>query len=365
MRDSTTSFLQCPRCGERGPTLRAEARDESEAREGAIACGRCGAEHPLRAGIAHMLPEAAAIDAAKTRERDGWNALGRTNAGPARDAFLPELPYRWPDEDETDHWRQASLAFPAVEAMASPLAGRRILDLGAAFCWASNRFARAGANVVAADFNPDPEFGLGKADFYFRLGCPHFERVCCDGEALPFADGTFDAVFCCATIHHFVRPEKLLAEAARVLAPGGRFFAINESFRSPFAREEEALGTSEQTKLHLSYGINEQAFTHGRYRRWIEEAGLRFRAVHVRWDVARDAEGRVAEVAPGAGLRSASYAISDGSGGIRRLAKRIGLARVLRLPGVAGLARPAAFRFTGAYRILVGEKPGAVREGAK
>lgn len=38
---------------------------------------------------------------------------------------------------------------------------------------------------------------------------------------LPFSDGRFDAVLCCVSVDYLVRPVSVLAEARRVLAPGG------------------------------------------------------------------------------------------------------------------------------------------------
>ncbi len=43
-----------------------------------------------------------------------------------------------------------------------------------------------------------------------------------DCEELPFEDGSFDVVLCCHSFHHYPRPERFFAEAARVLKPGGR-----------------------------------------------------------------------------------------------------------------------------------------------
>jgi ubiquinone/menaquinone biosynthesis C-methylase UbiE len=42
-----------------------------------------------------------------------------------------------------------------------------------------------------------------------------------DGEHLPFADASFDLVYCKQVLEHVRRPEPLLAEVARVLRPGG------------------------------------------------------------------------------------------------------------------------------------------------
>ena len=42
------------------------------------------------------------------------------------------------------------------------------------------------------------------------------------GDALPFADASFDAVFCKGALDHFDAPEAAIAEMARVTRPGGR-----------------------------------------------------------------------------------------------------------------------------------------------
>jgi SAM-dependent methyltransferase len=43
-----------------------------------------------------------------------------------------------------------------------------------------------------------------------------------DAERMPFPDGAFDAVVSNFGVHHVPRPERALAEALRVLRPGGR-----------------------------------------------------------------------------------------------------------------------------------------------
>ena len=48
------------------------------------------------------------------------------------------------------------------------------------------------------------------------------------GEALPFGDGAFDIVLCDNVVDHAERPGQVVAELARVLAPGGRlYFTVN------------------------------------------------------------------------------------------------------------------------------------------
>jgi ubiquinone/menaquinone biosynthesis C-methylase UbiE len=53
-------------------------------------------------------------------------------------------------------------------------------------------------------------------------------------EAMPFEDGEFDSVVCTFTLCSVHSPQKALAEAKRVLKPGGRFL-FSEHGRSPDA----------------------------------------------------------------------------------------------------------------------------------
>ena len=54
-----------------------------------------------------------------------------------------------------------------------------------------------------------------------------------DGEHLPFEDGRFDIVYCAQVLEHVRHPASLLAEAGRVLKPGGRL-AGSTSQLEPF-----------------------------------------------------------------------------------------------------------------------------------
>lgn len=55
-----------------------------------------------------------------------------------------------------------------------------------------------------------------------RRGIANARWVEGDGAALPFADGSFSLVVCRAAFHHFVAPERVLGEMARVCRSGGR-----------------------------------------------------------------------------------------------------------------------------------------------
>ena len=51
-----------------------------------------------------------------------------------------------------------------------------------------------------------------------------FQRA--DIQALPFADGVFDAAFCSMVLHHVARPARAVSEMARVVRPGGKVVII-------------------------------------------------------------------------------------------------------------------------------------------
>jgi SAM-dependent methyltransferase len=54
-----------------------------------------------------------------------------------------------------------------------------------------------------------------------------------DACALPFADGSFDAICCFAALYLIERPMRALDEIARVLAPGGRVALLSSCHRGP------------------------------------------------------------------------------------------------------------------------------------
>lgn len=99
----------------------------------------------------------------------------------------------------------------AVEAGA----GTRLLDVACGPGYAAAAAAARGANVTGVDFSP-AMLALARAE-HPQLA---FEEG--DAERLPFADAGFDAVVSNFGIHHVPRPALALAQAHRVLVPGGR-----------------------------------------------------------------------------------------------------------------------------------------------
>lgn len=98
--------------------------------------------------------------------------------------------------------------------------GHRVLDVATGPGYGAAAAADRGAHGVGLDFS-EPQIVMAKEQF------PNAEFHVGDAEDLPFPDGDFDAVIMNFGILHFPRPEVAVAEAFRVLKPGGRLaFAV-------------------------------------------------------------------------------------------------------------------------------------------
>jgi SAM-dependent methyltransferase len=99
------------------------------------------------------------------------------------------------------------------------LAGKDVLEIGCGTGVHARLLAAAGARLSAVDLTPTA-VELTKR----RLELAGLEADVreADAESLPFADGSFDFVWSWGVIHHSENTQRVIAEIARVLRPGGR-----------------------------------------------------------------------------------------------------------------------------------------------
>ncbi|HEY1372040.1 MAG TPA: methyltransferase domain-containing protein [Candidatus Binatia bacterium] len=180
-------------------------------------------------------------EAFKDFERRGWESVADEYAG----AF-GEL--------------TAQSIGPLLDAVdAGP--GVRLLDVASGPGYVAGAAAERGATVTGVDFSA-PMVAAARQKYSkanFRHG---------DAEALPFDDGSFDAVTMNYGLLHLGDPDRALAEACRVLRPGGRFaFTV-------WAKPEETAGFGITLGAILTHGDMRISLPEGppffRFSEWAE-----------------------------------------------------------------------------------------------
>lgn len=101
-----------------------------------------------------------------------------------------------------------------------------IVDIGAGCCWAAQRLAERGHQVAAVDINLDRDDGLAALSEPGRE-TPGVERIEADMEFLPLEAGCADIVLLNGALHYARCPQNVIAEARRVLKPGGSIVVLD------------------------------------------------------------------------------------------------------------------------------------------
>jgi SAM-dependent methyltransferase len=111
-----------------------------------------------------------------------------------------------------------------------PLAGKKLLDVGAGWGESSVYFATKGAEVTAVDVSPE------MVNLTMRLSQRygvHVTGLVAGGEDLPVDAATYAIVYSANTLHHVSDHKRFFEQIHRALKPGGKFFTIDPLVYNP------------------------------------------------------------------------------------------------------------------------------------
>ena len=110
-------------------------------------------------------------------------------------------------------------------------AGLRVLDVGCGGGLLAEEFARLGCAVTGVDPSEESLAVARRHAEQQRLRITYRPAA---GEALPFAEASFDVVYCCDVLEHVNDLTSVIAESARVIQPGGVYLydTINRTLAS-------------------------------------------------------------------------------------------------------------------------------------
>jgi ubiquinone/menaquinone biosynthesis C-methylase UbiE len=125
-----------------------------------------------------------------------------------------------------------------------PLAGKKLLDIGAGLGESSVYFALQGAAVTVVDISPQmvaTALGLGR-----KFGV-QLEGVVSSAENLNLTANTYDIVYAANTLHHVSNRAALFEQLSLALKPGGLFFSYDPLAYNPLINIYRRMATEVRT----------------------------------------------------------------------------------------------------------------------
>lgn len=195
-------------------------------------------------------------DLALTRDLERLEALRQERDDRAADYFA----------DNADDWDRIralhvdeAVVTHALESIVRARPVGRFLDLGTGTGHVLRTFAADSRSAIGVDLSP-AMLSVARAAIE-RDGLRHCQVRLEDIYRLPYAADSFDTITAHMVLHYAEAPDAVIAEAARVLAPGGRLILVD------FAAHNLAALKAEHR--HVWPG-----FSDARIAGWFERAGL-------------------------------------------------------------------------------------------
>jgi SAM-dependent methyltransferase len=157
-----------------------------------------------------------------------------------------------------------------------------VIELGCGTAYLSAQLARQGARPVGVDLTPAQLATAGRCQQRFGLVFPLVEA---NAEDVPLQDGSFDLVVSEYGASVWCDPERWVAEAARLLRPGGRLVFLTNSVLATLCVPEDE-GFAEERLLRPQRALNRVEWPGG---------GTEFHPSHGDWIRVLRANGFVVE----------------------------------------------------------------------
>ncbi len=214
---------------------------------------------------ARMAPLLAAIDSwSGPEQNDGWAVADMARLAAVRgERARAAEEYFNAHAAEWDEMRSLHVAESQVEAAiraslgAAPI--RRLVDIGTGTGRMIELFGETAQSVIGIDRSPEM-LRLARAKLA-RAGLEHVDLRQGDFHALPLPSAGADTVIIHQVLHYAQQPETALAEAARLLAPGGRLLVVD-------------FGPHEKEELRTRHAHARLGFTDAQIAGWFASAGL-------------------------------------------------------------------------------------------
>jgi SAM-dependent methyltransferase len=150
------------------------------------------------------------------------------------------------------------------------VSGKDVIELGCGTAYFSAWLARRGAHCVGVDVTPAQLETARRCQGEFGL---EFPLLLANAEDVPLPDASFDLVISEYGASIWCIPERWIAEAARLLRPGGELVFLRNSTLAILCSPDE--GKTDERLMRPQFGM---------YRfEWPGEEGVEFHLAHGDW----------------------------------------------------------------------------------
>jgi len=184
--------------------------------------------------------------------------------------YVPSGERHWAEATPT--WGIWSVPESDIRMISDDLKGKDAIELGCGTAYVSAWLARRGARVVGID-NSEQQLATAR-----RLQQQHkldFPLIHGNAESVPYPDASFDFAISEYGACLWADPKKWIAEAARLLRPGGRLHFLTNAFLLMLCADEDETKPATERLLRPAFGM---------YRvEWPGDSGVEFHLSHSDW----------------------------------------------------------------------------------